>query len=82
MQPLERMAYEQEQAKDAPQLPAPSQKIIYEDENSREERLKLIKRLGGNLIEEVEMARGESIGVVKDKVVGDSSTGRTRRRRQ
>jgi hypothetical protein len=75
------MAYEQEEATQPAQLPAPSQKIIYEDESLREERLKLIKRLGGTLADEVEVARGESIGIVKDKVVGDGAAGRSRRRR-
>jgi DNA replication regulator DPB11 len=79
-QPSERISYADEGEKQ-PQLPAPSQKIIYEDENLREERLKLIKRLGGNLVEEVEIQRGESIGVVKDRVASDSTTTRARRRR-
>jgi hypothetical protein len=61
--------------------PIPSQKVIYEDENAREERAKLIARLGGRVVEGVDNGRVvvKSIGVVKDTMVGD--TGGLRRRR-
>jgi hypothetical protein len=58
-----------ERTPSAAPLPDPSQKIIYEDDRAQEERLALIKRLGGKAgVDEVERRRVESIGTVKDAV--------------
>jgi hypothetical protein len=62
--------------------PVPSQKVLYEDE-TREEKAKLIARLGGKVME------GDydptvvlkSIGTVKELMVGDSRGLRSRRGR-
>jgi hypothetical protein len=63
--------------------PVPSQKIIYEDETAREERAKLIARLGGRVMEGEDDGRGvvKSIGVVRDTIVGDIGGLRRRRAR-
>jgi hypothetical protein len=63
--------------------PPPSQKVVYEDETSREEKVKLIARLGGHVINGEYDSRvvSKSIGVVKDTMVGDRSGLRRRRAR-
>jgi len=63
--------------------PPPSQKVVYEDETSREEKVKLIARLGGRVMDGEYDSRvvSKSIGVVKDTMVGDRSGLRRRRAR-
>jgi hypothetical protein len=62
--------------------PAPSQKVLYEDE-TREEKAKLIARLGGKVIESDYDSTVvlKSIGTVKELMVGDLKGLRSRRGR-
>lgn len=75
--------YDQEKKPDqAP--PMPSQKILYETEE-REEKAKLIARLGGKVMDPAEYDAtvvAKSIGTVKELMVGDSGGMRRRRGRQ
>ncbi|TLD29605.1 putative vacuolar protein sorting-associated protein 16 [Venturia nashicola] len=76
-------AYDQEKKPDqAP--PMPSQKILYETEE-REEKAKLIARLGGKVMDPAEYDAtvvAKSIGTVKELMVGDPGGMRRRRGRQ
>lgn len=76
-------AYDQEKKPEqAP--PMPSQKILYETEE-REEKAKLIARLGGKVMDPAEYDAtvvAKSIGTVKELMVGDPRGMRRRRARQ
>lgn len=62
-------------------MPVPSQKVIYEDEKVREERVKLIMRLGGKPVDvDAERVIVQSIGVVKDAMSEGVVGSRVRRR--
>jgi len=62
-------------------MPVPSQKVIYEDEKAREERAKLIMRLGGKPVDvDAERVIVQSIGVVKDAMSEGVVGSRVRRR--
>lgn len=75
-------AYDQEKRPDqAP--PIPSQKVLYETEE-REEKAKLIARLGGKVMDPAEYDAtvvAKSIGTVKELMVGDPGGMRRRRGR-
>ncbi|QDS77286.1 hypothetical protein FKW77_004275 [Venturia effusa] len=76
-------AYDQHKKPDeAP--PIPSQKVLYETEE-REEKAKLIARLGGKVMDPTEYDTtvvAKSIGTVKELMVGDTGGMRRRRGRQ
>ncbi|KIW00044.1 hypothetical protein, variant 1 [Verruconis gallopava] len=66
----------QEESGQKDSVPDPSQKIIYEDERAVEERRALIRKMGGQVDGEgVDVARVESIGIVKDAIPSNVAGG-------